>query len=494
MSKLKPLLPVVAGALAALGQAPFGWWGAMLIGLIAGLWWGLRAATVKQASLRGWLLGLGYFAATLNWLVEPFFVDAARHAWMAPFALLGMAGGLALFWALAAGVAHRIAGPDWRWAALALALTGVELMRGYVLTGFPWGGPGLAWIDTPLAQLAGFAGVYGLTGLSFLAAAAVAQILQHRRSVVAMVGIATVSLLGAGAIFLPNASDLPDQDVLVRLVQPNAPQHQKWDPAFSADFVWRQLDLTRAAPDPDALDLILWPETAVPYRLGDLGGLVDAMVKASHGTPILFGAQRDEGLRFFNSLALSTADGQVTPLYDKRHLVPFGEYVPFGDQLAGFGITAFAAQLGQGYSAGSSARVLDLGAAGKVLPLICYEAVFPQDVRAMPERPNWILHATNDAWFGNFSGPQQHLAQARFRAIEFGLPVVRVANTGVSAVIDAFGQIRGFLPLNTSGAMDAKIPAARDATPYSRHGDLPLTGFVLVALSAFVAGRRGKSN
>ncbi len=345
-----------------------------------------------------------------------------------------------------------------------------------------------------MAQLAGFAGVYGLNALSFVVSASVAQSIQRRSRRLAISAIAGVSAVLVGALLMPRQSETPDQDITVRLIQPNAPQHQKWDQKYALDFVYRQLDLTRAAPDPAKLDLIVWPETAVPYRLRDTNRLVQAMVKASGGTPILFGAQRDEGLRFFNSLAVTTPDGTVTPVYDKHHLVPFGEYVPFGDRLAEFGITAFAAQLGQGYSAGPSARVLDLGAAGKVLPLICYEAVFPQDVRAMPERPDWILHATNDAWFGNFSGPQQHLVQARFRAIEFGLPVVRVANTGVSAMIDAFGNIRKSLPLNTSGSMDANIPAARDATPYSRHGDLPLTGFVLVALSVFVAGRRGKSN
>ncbi|KPN63657.1 apolipoprotein N-acyltransferase [Aliiroseovarius crassostreae] len=489
-----PLVPLLSGAVAALGQAPFGLWWAMLGGLSAGLFYVLCAASAKQAALRGWFLGLGYFAATLNWLVEPFFVDAARHAWMAPFAVFGLAGGLALFWSLAAGLAFGSRMAQARWMALASALTGAELLRGYVLTGFPWGGPGLAWIDTPLAQIAEVVGVYGLSALSFLVSAGVARAAQLRSGRMFAALAALSALVFVFAVTLPKPP-LPDQEIIVRLVQPNAPQHQKWDPRYARDFVLRQLELTRAPAKNGARpDLVLWPETAVPYRLGDTGGLGQAMAEAGQGAPILFGAQRGEGARFFNSLALASPDGKLTPVYDKHHLVPFGEYVPFGDQLAGLGVTAFAAQLGQGYSAGQGADVINLGKAGKVLPLICYEAVFPQDLRAAPERADWILHATNDAWFGNFSGPQQHLAQARFRAIEFGLPMIRVANTGVSAVINAYGEIGQALPLGQSGKIDTKIPGKRAATPYSRHGDLPLTVLVLVALGVFVARRRGKSN
>ncbi len=158
--------------------------------------------------------------------------------------------------------------------------------------------------------------------------------------------------------------------------------------------------------------------------------LFPLVAEAADGPPVLMGIQRAEELRYFNSLVQVNADGIAQPVYDKHHLVPFGEYIPLGDAMARIGIRAFAAQYGQGYSAGPGPVVLDLGALGKVLPLICYEAVFPRDIRNAPERPDWILQATNDAWFGDFSGPQQHLIQARFRAIEFGLPVIRVANTG----------------------------------------------------------------
>ncbi|MDZ4096473.1 MAG: apolipoprotein N-acyltransferase, partial [Paracoccaceae bacterium] len=190
-----------------------------------------------------------------------------------------------------------------------------------------------------------------------------------------------------------------------------------------------------------------------------------------------------DGMRGYNSMAVIGAGGATMALYDKHHLVPFGEYMPFGDLAADvFGLKAFAAQTGNGYSAGPRAAVLDLGPRlGRVLPLICYEAVFPQDLRAAPTRADWILQITNDAWFGTLTGPYQHLAQARLRAIEQGLPLVRVANTGVSAVIDARGRIVAQIPLGQAAYLDAALPGALTAPPYARWGEGP----VLLMLAAF---------
>ncbi len=492
-------LPLLFGGLAALGQAPFGWWGASLAGLTGGLLLILFASGAKQAALRGWLLALGYFLAALNWLVDPFFVDAAHDAWMAPFALFFMAGGLALFWAVAAGVSARFFAPTWRWLALAALLSGAELLRGRLFTGFPWASPGHVWIDTPLAALAALIGAQGLAALSFLWAAALARLVLSARPKTAKTAhwkthtallLALTLAIFAGAWGAAPGAQPPDRPQIVRLVQPNAPQHLKWDPDHAWKFVERQLEFTAADGQLGRRpDLILWPETAVPTLLRWTGDLLPQIAQAA-GAPVLLGVQRDEGLRYFNSLVLLGAGGKIRATYDKHHLVPFGEYIPFGDVLAQYGVNAFAAQLGNGYSAGAAAQVLDLGALGTVAPLICYEAVFPRDLRAVPTRPDWVLHATNDAWFGNFSGPQQHLVQARFRAIEFGLPVLRVANTGVSAVIDAAGRVRQSIALNTAGFLDVHIPGARPATPYARFGDLPLTLFVIATLCVLLMVRR----
>jgi apolipoprotein N-acyltransferase len=199
--------------------------------------------------------------------------------------------------------------------------------------------------------------------------------------------------------------------------------------------------------------------------------------------PVVVGIQRYDEARLYNSLALIEPGGGVGAVYDKHHLVPFGEYVPYGDLLARFGIYGLASSQGQGYSPGPGAQVIGLGALGRALPLICYEGVFPQDVRAAPQRPDFMLLITNDAWFGQVSGPYQHLAQARLRSAEQGLPMIRVANTGVSAMIDATGKVTASIPLGEAGWLDAALPPALPQTLYARLGDLPMVLFFLTLLA-----------
>ncbi|HEY0213562.1 MAG TPA: apolipoprotein N-acyltransferase [Paenirhodobacter sp.] len=290
-----------------------------------------------------------------------------------------------------------------------------------------------------------------------------------------------------------NAPDAPRaQPVNLRLVQPNATQALKWDPDHQLEFFYRHLDLTAQAPLPGQPrpDLVIWPETAVPFLLNRAGEGLDIIAEAANGIPVALGVQRSDGARYYNSLAVLGADGQVQSVYDKVHLVPFGEYMPFGDVLAKVGISAFAAQHGNGYTAGSAETVLDLGPLGRVEPLICYESIFPQDIRRAPGRADWIMLVTNDAWFGNISGPWQHLAQARLVAIEFGLPVARAANTGVSAMIDAKGRIIAELGMNRQGVIDAALPPALAVTPYARSGDWPVIAVIAGLVVVFLLRRR----
>ncbi len=293
-----------------------------------------------------------------------------------------------------------------------------------------------------------------------------------------------VAAFGFGAWRLGQPDPAPTE-VALRLVQPNADQHLKWDPVQAEAFFTRALELTAA---PGAPDLVIWPETSVPYLLDEGSGLLTAIAQAGQGATVAVGIQRVEGARGFNSLAVIAPDGRLTHTYDKHHLVPFGEYMPFGDTLARVGVTAFASQLGNGYSAGVGPQVLDLGPMGRALPLICYEAVFPQDVAAAPERPEWLMQVTNDAWFGTLTGPYQHLAQARLRAIEQGLPLVRAANTGVTAVVDAKGRVLDSLPLGQAGYLDAMLPAPLPPTLYTRWGDW--TALLAVAGLALFVRRR----
>ncbi|MEI4485817.1 apolipoprotein N-acyltransferase [Frigidibacter sp. MR17.14] len=478
------------GALAALGQAPLGWW-FVTLPVLALLY--ARIATARGPRHAGALAlwaGAGHFGAAMFWIVEPFMVEPERDGWMAPFALPMMAFGMALFWALPAMGVHRLArGRGARLAALALLLALSDLVRGYIFTGFPWALHGHIWIGTPVAQAAALGGAV-LLSLITLALAALAAWRPKAGGVLALASLA--ALWGAGAWRLSTLPPTPADAPLIRLVQPNAAQAEKWLPGMPQHFFERLLVLTAegAGPRPD---LVIWPETSVAWPLNDPGPVLQMTAEAAGGPPVVIGIQREEGRRYYNSLAVIGPGGAVGAVYDKHHLVPFGEYIPFGDTLARFGITAFAAQMGSGYSAGPGPQIIDFGGAlGPALPLICYEAVFPQDILDAPGRPRWLLQATNDAWFGSLAGPYQHLAQARLRAIEQGLPLMRAANTGVTAAIDAGGRITASLGLNTEGALDARLPPALPTTFYARTGDLPvaLVLLVLLALVSVVDRRR----
>jgi len=469
------------GLAMAAGQAPLGLWPLTLVALSALLLLLSRTPTAAAAAWAGLWAGIGHFGLALSWLVEPFLIDAPRHGWMAPFALAFMAAGLSLFWAAAAAAGQAMAQGRRRALALAVTFAAAELARGYLFTGFPWALIGHVWIGTALAQVAALAGPSGLTLLTTLAAALPVA--------AGWTGAATgLALLAAAAGFGLWRLGLPDpadRALTVRLVQPNAAQEEKWDPARARLFLDRQLAYTAALPRPD---LVIWPETAVPYlleRTPDLGPLV---AEAAGGATVVLGIQRSDGVRGWNSLAAFGPDGRLTAVYDKHHLVPFGEYIPLGDLASEwFGITAFAARDGNAYSAGPGPQLIDLGAGlGRVLPLICYEAVFPQGLRGLTERPDWLLQATNDAWFGTLTGPYQHLAQARLRAIEQGLPLLRAANTGVSAVIDARGRLRAELSLGQAGYVDAPLPGAVPAPPYARFGEAPVL-LLLIGLGLGVA-------
>ncbi len=473
------------GAVAALGQAPWGLWGATLAALGALIWLLGRMPDGRAAFWTGLLAGAGYFALALSWIVEPFLIDIARHGWMAPFAVVGLSFGLGLFWALAALVARRFPQPALGFVAAFVAL---EALRGVIFTGFPWAMLGHVWIGTPLDQLAALGGPSLLSLLTLLAAAL--PFAARWRGAVGSVLMLTAAL-GFGLWRLDRPLPEPRPGT-VRLVQPNAEQSMKWEAARAEEFLDRLLMLT--AKDGPA-DLTIWPETAVPYMLEYAPDVAGMVVAASGGRPVAMGIQREENGLFFNSLRVLEGGGGETARYDKAHLVPFGEYIPAGDLAYDwFGLSAFAAQAGNTYSAGPGPQVLDLGPFGKVLPLICYEAIFPREVNAAPERADWMLQITNDAWFGIRTGPFQHFAQARLRAIEQGLPLVRVANTGITAVVDAHGRVVAELAFGTMAVLDVRLPGALPPTPYSRWGDGPVAMLLAGLALAAVGGRRQASH
>ena len=477
----------VLGAVAALGQAPTNLWWATVLALGVFLWLADAARDARACAFAVWCFGLGYFAISLRWIVEPFLVDVARHGWMAPFALVLMAAGGALFWALAGWIAGRFA-PRVT-LGLPLALAGAELLRSLVFTGFPWALLGHVWIDTSVALWAAWGGPHLLTLVTVLAGWAVGLVLRGRWAV----GLPVVLLVAGSAAFVPlPAPEASADGPVVRLVQPNIPQSQKWDPAFRQMTLDR---LLRLSGEEARTDLVVWPETSVPYLLNFLEGELPLFSDAARGAPLVFGIQRrDDDFNYYNSMVVLSPGGDVSTIYDKQHLVPFGEYVPFSAVLGRILGGGLANDLLLGFARGEVDGPVAIPGIGDALPLICYEGIFAEELRYGDARPRLLLLITNDAWFGQGAGPLQHLAQARLRAIEQGLPMVRVANTGVSAMIDARGQVTAMLPLGAEGALDAVLPPALAATLYTRWGDWPVILVLIVSLGLCFLRGRGDSD
>ena len=444
---------VVLGGGVALGHAPLSLWPVSIACLI--LFFVLSRNVTSPMKL-GWVFGFGYFLVTLNWIVEPFLVDLQTTGFMAPFALVLMAGGLALFWGAAGWFASAFGPFGW-----VLGLTLAEYVRGVLFTGFPWGLLSYTLGESPVVGFFAWVGPYGVMLFLLCICALYAQ------RMFAQVAVIGLGALGCAMFPLPEIK-LDKPDTIVRLVQPNVPQNQKWDPFYAPLFFDRMIDATAADPK---VDLIIWPESAIYTPLNYAERHIERLRTAADQADVIFGVLRiDERDRLYNALVLSR-DDLAPQIYDKRHLVPFGEYLPFEDWLVrnGFG---FAPDLfGVGFSAGQSAHSLILSNALKIMPMICYEIIFPRAVSAARTETDVIVQISNDAWFGRFSGPAQHLEITRLRAIEQGMPIIRVSNPGVSAVIDAGGQIVGQMPLNTAGHLDVQVPLVHYKTPYVRFGD-----------------------
>jgi apolipoprotein N-acyltransferase len=507
-------LALLAGLAAGLAHPPFG----VIVGLLgyALMLWVVEAPAerpLKQAFFRGWLAGLGYFAVSVWWIVEPFMVDAANQGWMAPFALLLLAGGLALFWG-AAALTYRALKPRGLARVLAFAgcLAGFEWLRGHVLSGFPWDPPGAAWrAGSAPSQIAAVVGIWGLSWITLAIAAAPALLVDDRprRARGLAVGLAVLALAGLygfGAVRLAGAPATSATAPLVRVVQANIDQKEKWRPENLDAIFATYLELSRR-PAAERPDIIVWPEGALPAVVDQLlaPNLPYAPALTATLTPgqsLLMGANRaeraaDGEYRYFNSLVAFRREDvglRLTGIYDKHHLVPFGEYMPLGDLATKVGFRSLV-HMPEDFTAGPPSRPLAIAGLPPVQPLICYEALFPGLVRrGVAEarvRPAWILNVSNDAWFGMASGPLQHLNLASYRAIEEGLPMVRSTPTGVSAVIDAYGRTLpgARLGLGAYGVIDARLPPALAPTPYVRWNDWLFAVMMLVSVGAALANR-----
>ncbi len=436
----------------------------------------------------------GVALAIAVWVAISVAVLPGRFTWMIPFNVFGLGGLLASTIALATALAWRLApsGGLRQIIFLAAAWAAFEWVRGVALSGFPWNLVATVWAEFPgTAQSVAWWGPFGLSLISvLLASLPTIFLLKHRgdrttRVYAGGLAVVLVVILGAGHLLMPADVD-PVPNVKLRIVQGSVAQILKWKRHARARILVRYGELT-LSKESGSITHVIWPETALPYRLQTqykslrLHGSARRFflsVIPRNGV-LITGANRDVGPDTWNSVHVVADDGRVIGTYDKHHLVPFGEYVPARSFLSRIGVAKIAHGRGD-YAFGSGPRSLIVPGAPMASPLICYEAIFPAEAVGRP-RPGWLLNVTNDAWFGNSAGPYQHFASARLRSIEQGLPMVRAANTGISAVVDPYGRIKAYLPLGTRGILDSTLPQARTTTLYSRIGNLSFIALLLVA-------------
>ena len=481
------ILALIAGGIGALGLPPYGLWPLTILSLVgtSQIYRGLT--DWRQASLVGWTFGTGYFGIAFSWIFEPFLVGPKEFAWLAFFAPALLAAGLALFWALAFTVAHWLSRTSI--FGLLLSLAAVEVARAYLFSGFPWAGFAQIWIGTGPDLLLSIIGPQGLMLVTLIVAAMVFGLLEPKSNNASKL-LSAVGLTLLVLVVVTFSSRLPavtSTEAIVRIVQPNASQEEKWDRDKIPKFFARQLTATGAGDSPP--DLIVWPESAIAPLLDDADAEFRAISKAARGAIVVLGVNRRDEEGYYNSMVALDRFGHVAQRYDKQKLVPFGEFMPFPEFFRKLGIRGLAEWADRGYVAGSGLRRMMLGDLGLALPLICYEAIFPELARNDAQRPDLLLQITNDAWFGTRAGPYQHFAQARMRAIEQGLPIIRAANTGISAAIDPFGRIVEILPLGATGFVDAKLPTPLPKTLYSRTGDGPAITLIVVLLLTMFFGK-----
>ncbi len=482
----------------------------LLLIAFPGLLWLDEGSTGAWASFRlGYAFGFGFFISGLYWIAAALFVDIASYWWLVPIAAAGLPAAFALYIGLALFLTNllvqRLKLPGTaRVFAFAIAWAVAEWIRGHAFTGLPWNLIGYAWSGgfpgaILVLQSVAWVGIYGLSFLTVLAA-----------SLPALLGTPSLAPISPGRRFAPaiaagflilvpsvagsvRLATMPtgSTDTWLRIVQPSIPQSLKWDPA-AAERNFRLLLELSGGPANHPIAAVVWPEAATPFLLErDARHRQEIGVVVPGRHYLITGALRANPppgpvRQVWNSIEVLNGDGDIVAGYDKAHLVPFGEYVPFRDILPIRKITAGNLDL----SAGPGPRTIALAGLPPFAPLICYEIIFP-GVLDKEERPDWILNVTNDAWYGQSSGPYQHFAIARTRAIEEGLPLVRAANNGISGVVDSAGRVRARIDLNTIGYADLPLPAAGEMTLYACLGDWSFAALlVLGALPvAFRLGR-----
>ncbi|SDR24793.1 apolipoprotein N-acyltransferase [Pseudovibrio sp. Tun.PSC04-5.I4] len=456
---------------------------------------GKLKVALKSFFVTGWWFFFGFFLVNLFWIAEAFLVDAKSYGWMIPFALIILPGGLALFPSAMLGLASLV----WksgisRLLVFAIALSVSNWLRGNVLTGFPWNVWGYAFADNlTLMQSFSLFGIYGVGLLVLLLFSMPVVLLDGRNRTSAIYITASVTVWAALIFYGTDRLQAPQhmvEGLRVLVIQPNVPQADKWKPENRNRLLPLYLEQTEMAlleAKRNGETLVVWPESAFPFLLEEEPGALDAVAAMlPDNTMLITGGIRRElsqtGNRFFNSTFVVTDEGVIFDSYDKVRLVPFGEYLPQRSWLQSIGVERLVPAPSD-FTAGTKHTKIVLKNSFSFQPLICYEAIFPQTRLPVSERPNLLVNLTNDGWFGETAGPYQHLAQARIRAVEQGVPLVRAANTGISSLVDSNGRILAKVVLNKVGSFDSELPKLLKPTLYARMGDSIFWGIILVLVS-----------
>ena len=492
-------LAVFAGSLSVLSLAPFFLWPILFITLPVFVWLIDSALTPKAAAIEGWLFGFGFFFFGLFWIGEAFLVEAGKFAWLLPFAVTLLPAGLALFWAAAAWAA-RLIWPTGFARVLVFAITFciAEYLRGHILTGLPWNILGYA-LTYPLTlmQSAGIFGIYGLTLIAAVIFAGPLVILADReagafrRATFNALALAVFPLLAMwayGAWRLSEPQAFVD-GVKVRIVQPSVLQTEKWQPELQKRIFDDHLALSKTNPNGAQDNLagithVIWPEAAMPFLpLETPQALVAIGDILPPGTTLISGALRRAAPSLdttgpaaltaaaYNSILVFDDQAQLAAVYDKIHLVPFGEFIPFESLLRAAGLDALTFGRSPFTPGTEPHKLMQIAGLPPVLGIVCYEALFPDELGQSPTRAGLIINVTNDGWFGNTTGPRQHFHQTRVRAVEQGLPILRAANNGISGVIDGHGRVLAAIGMNERGTIDTQIPVKVVLPPFAQFGE-----------------------
>lgn len=504
----RALVAFTAGLVAVFALPPFGIFAApflsfpVLVWLIDGASGNPDHGVLRRsfpAFFVGWCFGFGYFLGGLWWLGNALLVEADEFAWAVPLAVVGLPAFLAVFYAFSVALARLLwSDGAGRIAALAFAFGLFEWLRSFILTGFPWNAIGYAAMPVPLMMQS--AAVIGLAGMNMLAVFVFASpaLIGTRKGLRTGLGVAALLVaahFGYG-VYRLNQPLLPPADpaVTIRLVQPLIDQSQKFDDAERLSIFEEHLKLTEAPAEDGGKrpGVVIWPETAVPFILTENP---DALLRISdvlqEGQILIAGAVRAEDAgagqppRYYNSIYVIDDRGQIVGASDKVHLVPFGEYLPLENLLLSAGLNAIAATMPGGFSSAATRSLLTLPGGKTLYPLICYEAIFPREIGSDALTANALLNITNDAWFGNTPGPYQHFQQAQLRSVETGLPMIRDANTGVSAIVNGRGEILTGFPFGSRGFVDTILPgkAAPPMSPQEQGRNGVLLACLLFALA-----------